>query len=60
MPMQGPQAHSRIRAPAEMMSESAPFCASMLNTCLEPGLMVRETFGSTVLPLRIAATFIIS
>ena len=60
MPMQGPQAHSRIRAPAEMMSARAPFCASMLNTCLEPGLMVRETSGLTVLPLRMEATFIMS
>lgn len=45
MPMQGPQAHSRIRAPAAMRSAKAPFSASMLYTCLEPGAMERLTSG---------------
>ena len=56
MPMQGPHALSKIRAPAAIKSAKAPFCASMLNTCLEPGAMERLTSGCTVLPFKIAAT----
>ena len=60
MPMQGPQADSSILAPASIMSERAPFCAIMLSTCFEPGAIASETLGSTVLPFRMYATFIIS
>jgi len=60
MPMQGPQALSRILAPAEIMSERAPFPARILSTCLEPGEMTRETSSGTVLPLSTAATLIMS
>ena len=38
MPMQGPQPHSSILAPAEMMSASAPFAASIFITCLGEGI----------------------
>jgi len=58
--MQGPQADSSILAPALIISESAPFNASILSTCFEPGAMQSETDGAIVLPLRIDATFIIS
>ena len=53
IPMQGPQAHSKMRAPALIKSASAPFCASILNTCLEPGAIERLTSGCTVLPFKI-------
>ena len=56
--MQGPQADSRIRAPAPIRSASAPFSASMVSTCLEPGLIESSTSGATVLPRSIAATVI--
>ena len=49
-----------MRAPARTISASAPFSASMVSTWREPGLMVRLTSGCTVLPFRMAATFIIS
>ena len=58
IPMQGPQADSRIRAPAPIRSASAPFSASMVSTCLEPGLIESSTSGATVLPRSIAATVI--
>ena len=60
MPMQGPQALSKMRAPASIILVKAPFAASIDKTCLEPGAMTRDTFSATVLPSRIAATFIIS
>ena len=60
MPMQGPQAHSKILAPADIMSARAPFAASIWYTCLEPQPMVRLTSGWTVLPLSTAATRIMS
>ena len=60
MPMQGPQALSRMRAPAATMVASAPFWASMVSTWREPGEMTRLTFSATVCPLRISATFIMS
>ena len=48
MPMQGPQAHSSTLAPAATIFASAPFDASMVSTCREPGEMTRLTFGATV------------
>ena len=60
MPMQGPQALSKIRAPAAIISASAPFWASMVSTCLDPGEMVKLTLSATVLPFKILATFMIS
>ena len=56
IPIHGPHAHSRILAPAEMRSASAPHSASMVYTCFEPGEIESDTSGCTVLPLRIAAT----
>ena len=58
MPMHGPQALSRMRAPAMMKSASAPLAAIMAYTCLEPGVSVRLTLGCTVLPRSTVATFI--
>src|SRR3990172_200859 len=58
MPMQGPQADSRIRPPAAMRSASAPFEAIMVYTCLEPGVTVKLMSGWTVFPLSIVATVI--
>ena len=60
IPIQGPHAHSRTLAPASIMSANAPFWASILNTCFDPGEIVRLTFSLTVLPFKIFATFIIS
>ena len=60
IPMQGPQALSRILAPASIISDSAPFCANILSTCFEPGAIERLTVGQTVLPFKMAATFSIS
>ena len=60
MPMHGPHAHSRTRAPDAMISESAPVSESILSTCFDPGDMERLTDGSIVFPLSIAATFSIS
>ena len=58
IPMHGPQPHSRILAPAFRRSASAPFSASMVKTCLEPGAMTSCIFSATVCPFKIAATFI--
>ena len=41
----GAAATSRIRAPAEIISASAPFAASIFITCLEPGAITRLTSG---------------
>ena len=60
IPIQGPHALSSILAPAFIISDNAPLSASILRTCFEPGAIQSETLGSTVLPLRIEATFIIS
>ena len=60
MPMQGPQALSRMRAPAATMVASAPLFASMVSTWREPGAMTRLTCSATVFPLRMSATFIMS
>ncbi len=60
MPMQGPQAHSSTRAPAAIISASAPHLQSIASTCREPGLTVKLTLGATVLPFSIAATLSIS
>ena len=48
------------RAPAAIMSARAPFSASMVKTCLDPGEMVRLTLGCTVFPLRMRATLSMS
>ncbi len=45
MPMQGPQADSRMRAPASIRSARAPERAIMVNTCREPGVTVTLTSG---------------
>src|SRR3989304_1017784 len=58
MPMQGPQADSRIRPPAAMRSFRAPFAAIMVYTCLEPGVTVKLMSGWTVFPFSIVATVI--
>ena len=60
MPMQGPQAHSSILAPAAMSLASAPLAARAFSTCLEPGEIVRLTFGATRLPASMPATRIMS
>jgi hypothetical protein len=60
IPIQGPHAASSILAPAATISARAPFAASMLRTCFEPGAITRLTPGLTLLPLRMRATFIIS
>ena len=60
MPMHGPQAHSSTLAPADTIFARAPFEASIVSTCLEPGEMTRLTFGATVWPSSISATFIMS
>ena len=54
--MHGPQADSRILAPALIISESAPFKASILSTCFDPGAMQSEAVGAIVLHLRISAS----
>ena len=43
---------SQMRAPASIMSCSAPLALSMLSTCRLPGAMTSDTSGFTVLPLR--------
>ena len=58
IPIHGPQALSRILAPAAIISASAPFIASILNTCLLPGAIASETPSATVLPFKIWATLI--
>ena len=58
MPMHGPHADSRMRAPASSRSVSAPLALSIDSTCRLPGAMTRLTSGLTVRPLRIAATVI--
>ena len=60
MPMHGPQADSRMRAPAAIMSAKAPLRASIVSTCFDPGPMTRLTSGCTVLPFKIRATRIMS
>ena len=60
MPMQKPHAVSQMRAPASIMSCSAPLALSMLSTCRLPGAMTSDTSGFTVLPFRMAATRIMS
>jgi hypothetical protein len=55
MPMQGPQAHSRMRAPASSSTSSSPSAVSSFNTCLEPGAMSRSQAGSMRLPRKISA-----
>ena len=60
IPIQGPHAHSKIRAPALIRSARAPHSASIVYTCFEPGEMDKLTSGCTVLPLSIAATVNIS
>lgn len=57
MPMQGPQAHSRSLAPAEMKSSAAPLRMSSASTCLDPGETETSTLSATVLPRKIAAAF---
>ena len=65
MPMQGPQPHSRIRAPAEIISASAPFAASIYrsaysvigtNSCMFPVSRPRKGVREAVLEYRILAT----
>jgi len=56
MPMHGPQPGSITRAPAAIRSARAPLRATMVSTCLEPGLMTRDTPGAMVLPRSMAAT----
>ncbi len=58
MPMQGPQADSRMRAPAATRSASAPLAAIIASTCRDPGEIVRLTPGWTRRPRRTAATVI--
>ena len=55
MPMQGPQADSRMRAPDSMRSARAPVRAIMVNTCREPGVTVMLMSGFTFRPLSTAA-----
>ena len=52
MPMHGPQADSRIRAPDAIRSASAPFRAIISKTCLEPGEITRLTDGMDRLALQ--------
>ena len=56
MPIQGPQAHSRSRAPEERMSASAPERTSSDSTLSEPGDTDRSVPSATLFPRRIAAT----
>ena len=44
-PMQGPHALSSILAPASIIVARAPFSASILSTCFEPGAIESETSG---------------
>ena len=60
MPIHGPHAASRTRAPAATMSPSAPCSASIARTCREPGEIVRLTLSAILLPRRTEATVIIS
>ena len=55
MPMQGPQAHSKSRAPAESMALRSPLSESMVSTWREPGETDRLTVGATVRPRSMAA-----
>jgi len=56
LPMQKPQADSRILAPNDIRSLRAPFLAILLSTCREPGAMPKETPSCSLLPFTIAAT----
>src|SRR3989337_1814303 len=49
MPMQGPQADSRMRAPDSIRSARAPLRAIIVNHCREPGVTVVLMLG---VPLR--------
>ena len=55
--MQGPQAHSRSRAPLARMSLRAPQSESIVRTCLDPGDTDTLTEGAMALPFSSAATF---
>ncbi len=60
MPIQGPHADSKIRAPAVIKSVSAPSRANIASTCFEPQEITKLTSGWTVLPFKISATLFIS
>ena len=58
LPMQNPQADSKIRAPA-FTSVSRPPCLSIISiTCLEPGATPNSMSGCATLPFNIWATVI--
>ena len=58
MPAHGPQADSRMRAPAAMRSAKAPLRAIICRTCRDPGLTTRFTRWCTVRPLSMSAMVI--
>jgi len=58
IPIQGPQAASKILAPEEMRSLNAPFSDSILTIDELPGAIIKLTFLLTLFPFNIEATFI--
>ena len=54
MPMHGPQADSRMRAPDSIRSPSAPERAIIVYTWREPGVTPNDRSGCTVFPLSTA------
>ena len=57
-PMQGPHPHSRTRAPADIISASAPVSASIFKTALLPGTIANSTILFICLPFKTFATII--
>src|SRR3972149_2421449 len=55
MPIHGPQADSRMRAPDSIRSARAPVRAIIVNTWREPGVTVMLRPGLTLRPFRTAA-----
>jgi len=58
--MQGPHPHSRILAPAWIISAKAPFSDSIARILEEPGAITSETCSATFRPFKILAALIIS
>ncbi len=60
MPMHGPHAFSRIRAPAATRSRMSPLSTRCSTTWRLPGLIVRWRFSAIVLPRSTAAATFMS
>ncbi len=60
IPIHGPHAVSRRRAPAPMMSDRAPLAVIISSIWREPGDIMSAVSGWTVLPATVAATVIMS